>query len=733
MFAFNFQHWQTRGLEPVVLEPGTVTESTGVLEPVSTYAPTGATANSKYSSYSYITDNLEASSIQIKIHQTSIGIEKTLVCLDVLDSGMSSGFYRLDDLIYSSGTTTATEKIQVYGYLKQINISAQDSLGRVAQIDEVILNCTVPFNFQYKRVLLLIVAFAFLYLFRPKSQLWNIRHSKNPKYALMVSVAAVLVLVPFYNFGLHNLGYDVNQQTWGTSLSGALDEYSELAKQIVNKGQFDIEVPDNSEWLSQMDGLISGDERLLNNKNVYDPSARTTLVREEGYSGYKVDISFFNGKCYVYFGVVPCLVAYIPYYLITGADLPNTFATIPALIVFAIFSYLILDLLVKRKITHASSASLVLSFIAVMLASCIVYIIALPWFYLVPIIYAMAFLTAGAYLLGRAYFSTKFKYKILLAIAGSFLLALTLGCRPQIAIAAIIVGVAYLIFEARQWQLSNKKRKSISRIASTFICCIAPALIVVAGLMWYNFARFGSPLDFGANYNLTGNDMTLRGHSLGRAIESLFYYLFSTPEFISAFPYINLQGIPQLGTAILTISETLVSGILYMAPFMILALVELFNKQQKPLVRRFIFIAFAFALFIAAFDGEAASITYRYLCDFGFAVGFGCAVAMLSISKSAVSEQHELKRANVSHHIKPIQADRGNLENRLNTKKPCKTQVLNNAMLKGPNKIERIYFMLICLTMCYNLIIWISFDYMSIGSKLAEMQQVFDVLGPVIR
>lgn len=33
--------------------------------------------------------------------------------------------------------------------------------------------------------------------------------------------------------------------------------------------------------------------------------------------------------------------------------------------------------------------------------------------------------------------------------------------------------------------------------------------------MWYNAARFGSPFDFGANYNLTSNDMTRRGFAVG--------------------------------------------------------------------------------------------------------------------------------------------------------------------------------------------------------------------------
>lgn len=45
---------------------------------------------------------------------------------------------------------------------------------------------------------------------------------------------------------------------------------------------------------------------------------------------------------------------------------------------------------------------------------------------------------------------------------------------------------------------------------------ILPYIIVAAGVMYYNAARFGSPFDFGANYNLTFNDMTLRGFRIDR-------------------------------------------------------------------------------------------------------------------------------------------------------------------------------------------------------------------------
>ena len=67
---------------------------------------------------------------------------------------------------------------------------------------------------------------------------------------------------------------------------------------------------------------------------------------------------------------------------------------------------------------------------------------------------------------------------------------------------------------------------------------ILPFLIIAAGLMFYNFKRFNSPFDFGANYNLTTNDMTKRGFNVARIGTGIYEYLFRLPNYSLQFPYI---------------------------------------------------------------------------------------------------------------------------------------------------------------------------------------------------
>lgn len=64
-------------------------------------------------------------------------------------------------------------------------------------------------------------------------------------------------------------------------------------------------------------------------------------------------------------------------------------------------------------------------------------------------------------------------------------------------------------------------------------------------LMWYNYAGFGSPFDFGANYNLTTNDMTKRGLSAARIPAGLFAYLFQLPIVKMSFPFFEHVRMPD--------------------------------------------------------------------------------------------------------------------------------------------------------------------------------------------
>lgn len=56
----------------------------------------------------------------------------------------------------------------------------------------------------------------------------------------------------------------------------------------------------------------------FSNENPYD-----TIALQAAGIGYRADYAYHNGKYYVYFGIVPVLLLYLPYYLLTGGALQN--------------------------------------------------------------------------------------------------------------------------------------------------------------------------------------------------------------------------------------------------------------------------------------------------------------------------------------------------------------------------------------------------------------------------
>ena len=77
--------------------------------------------------------------------------------------------------------------------------------------------------------------------------------------------------------------------------------------------------------------------------------------------------------------------------------------------------------------------------------------------------------------------------------------------------------------------------------------------------MWYNAARFGSPFDFGANYNLTSNDMTRRGFAVGRIAPAAVTFLAGIPGVQTVFPYLTATRM-QTNYMGLTITELYYGG-----------------------------------------------------------------------------------------------------------------------------------------------------------------------------
>ncbi len=496
------------------------------------------------------------------------------------------------------------------GDTSDIFITLGTDYAKTYQINAIAFNVSAPFNFSIIRLLTVFALILIFWVLRPSSKLWKYEYnSKSVNQCTLTVVVIFLSVLLLIGLSL------INPIFYGHPASHTR-QYQQLAQSFLD-GKLYLE-KEPPEYLAELD-------------NPYDYGARSEAAAENGES-YYWDASYYNGRYYVYFGVVPVLLLYLPFRAITGADLPNMAAINIFMVFFVIGSFLLIGKIIDRyfknkKIPYLAYLILCIIFVN---ASCGVFIAKRPDFYSVPILSAIAFTVWGLYL----WISSVYEGRVnaIKAGIGSLCMALVAGCRPQLL---LVSAMAIVIF----WNSVFKERSLFSKksFVSTLSICI-PYIIVAAGIMWYNNARFASPFDFGANYNLTTNDMIGRGYRVERVGLSLFTYLFQPPYFNARFPFLKSVNI---GTGYLgqTITEPMFGGIFAVIPllWLIFLIPRYFKYMKKQNVLALACLPIALSVFIAAFDAQGAGLLQRYVNDFSFLAVLGAVIVaftLLSINRT---------------------------------------------------------------------------------------------------
>ena len=279
-----------------------------------------------------------------------------------------------------------------------------------------------------------------------------------------------------------------------------------------------------------------GDEAgLLELENPYDPAAR-----DKAKVYYHWDHAFYNGRYYMYFGVVPVFLAFLPYRVLTGTALTTYHATqlFTALTIAGIF--VLFDLLAKRFFKRLPYGVYLALSVAFSVMS-VWYATAEPALYCTAITAGLALETWSLYFFIRAVYVEKGENKqLFLAGIGALLGALVFGCRPTIALGNILVIPMVITFV--------KQRKFSGKLLSKLILAALPYALVAAGLMLYNYARFEDPFEFGQKYQLTVADQSqysvaLNTDTILRIINDSNESFFLFGELRSVFPYLQPSGV----------------------------------------------------------------------------------------------------------------------------------------------------------------------------------------------
>ncbi|MDR2578296.1 MAG: hypothetical protein LBC70_05740 [Chitinispirillales bacterium] len=242
------------------------------------------------------------------------------------------------------------------------------------------------------------------------------------------------------------------------------------------------------------------------------------------------DWAYYQGKFYCYFGIVPAIILYVPYKMITGEYLSNNagifiFIAIATILLAALWRHC-----VKKYMPDMRFAFYLLSFLALFFASGTFVPLRFTRFYSILSAGGFMFVIAGIFLLLKS-IDNEQKLCKLKVFFGCLCFALAVGCRPNLALASIIVPVVL-------WRYRSFKLAAL---------ILLPYTLIAVPLCYYNYVRFDSVFEFGAKYNMTNLNVAAYNsvHPLGRLINtftSSVTYLFTANKYSFFFPYVESVG-----------------------------------------------------------------------------------------------------------------------------------------------------------------------------------------------
>lgn len=379
---------------------------------------------------------------------------------------------------------------------------------------------------------------------------------------------------------------------WNGEIPGHRNQYELMAEAILD-GRIDF---------------VYGDEAELETlKNPYDPNER----KESGVK-YHWDHAYYDGHYYMYFGIVPVFLAFLPYRVITGTALTTFHATqfFTAIIIAGIFSlFWLLSKLFFKKMQLGPYLSLSVAFSVMS----VWYAMAEPALYCTAITAAIALEIWSIFFYIRAvYFEKNENKQILLAGIGALFGALVFGCRPPIALANIVVIPLLVIF--------IKEHPFTLKLAGKLALAATPYLLVAVGLMTYNYVRFDNPFEFGQAYQLTVADqsnysLSINGSQFLRIVTEMASNFFAFKSITETFPYFQT------------------SSVFFNFPILFFSIVALFppvgERAKKTNAFPFLLGLVISVLVITAVDVLwSPYLLERYRMDIYFLMGIGCFLAL---------------------------------------------------------------------------------------------------------
>ena len=464
---------------------------------------------------------------------------------------------------------------------------------------------------------------------------------------------------------------------WNGEIPEHRNQFEVLAESILD-GRLDLDYGDM-------------DPKLLAMENPYDPEMRIELdVR------YHYDHAFYNGKYYMYFGVAPVFLLFLPFRAITGISLTTYHATqiFTALFIAGLFA---LFFLLAKEFFRTMSPAVYLSLSAAVSVMSVWYLAKAPALYCTAIaagicveIWSLFFFAKAVWGDGNERRSTVY------GVLGSLFGALAFGCRPTIALANLLAVPLFFHYLKQRTACSagnpaatqqtgrsadnhtasqqtkrsadcphNKWKKPDIALLKQILAVLSPYIVIGVLLMLYNYVRFDSIFEFGQSYQLTKADQSGYGSLAAqfgpvRILDGVLQNFFACPPLKYTFPFISAGSVffnfPVCAAALFCLfqKDTLLqckkSGltafltILFCLPVFITVtqclmspfLLERYRSDLYWLMGLLIFLAFG--LFGETLKGRARKITGFLCCLMSFATIFSAFLLWMIPDDSSYTE-----------------------------------------------------------------------------------------------
>lgn len=363
--------------------------------------------------------------------------------------------------------------------------------------------------------------------------------------------------------------------------------YNLLARGLL-KGQLSLDTP--------------ADPALALMENPYDP------VQRSGHGMH--DVSYYQGNYYIYFGVTPVLLLFLPFHAITGSFVTERAAILGFSFAGFLLGWLLFTSVVRRSFPRTPWWLGFLCLWVLGLANMVPVLLRRPGMWEVPISCAYALFMLTLYLVWRALNSPVRARWILVA---SLTMGLAVGARPTYLLASVVLLTPWL---QATWAEGRGcwRRWSWWRLTAA---TVVPIALVGLGLALYNHLRFGSPFEFGDRYQLAGSNQLGMRHFVPEYIpHNLWIYFLAPPGLTPYFPFLTVIDPPSLpGVGKVTLENPY--GLLPGMPWIILVLPALvLAARRRGVVGLWVGGAFAGVGLTIALLSCFVGVANRYQVEF---------------------------------------------------------------------------------------------------------------------